>query len=343
MWNGKRLGVKKAKRRFDLDNVYESDDLKSKLKEFLVDKKNIYCDLDSEDSRVKKSIKYANGIKNHKDISSIVQKLRLKKSKAEIVLIQKAIDITKEAHHQAIKEKKEGKKEYELQAEIEYIFKKRGAYSDAYTSIVAGGDNANILHYIKNDEKLNSGDLILIDAGCEYEYYASDITRVIPVSGKFTQAQKDMYGLVLSTQLKIIKMIKPGIKRTDLQKRAEELLTKGMIKLGILKGDHKKLIKKAKHKRYYPHGIGHWLGIDVHDQAPYFYENKDEIPLSKGMILTIEPGIYIKEDDKRVPKKYRGIGIRIEDDILVTKNGHKNMSKDIIKSIKGIEKLSNIL
>jgi len=184
-------------------------------------------------------------------------------------------------------------------------------------------------------------ELILIDAGCEHNYYASDITRTIPVNGRYTQPQKELYNLVLNTQLKIINMIKPGVKRTHLQEIAEKMLTKGMVELGILKGDYKKLIKQQKHKRYYPHGIGHWMGIDVHDPAPYKDTKNQEIPLQKGMVLTIEPGLYIDKNDKSVPKKYRGIGIRIEDDILVTKDGAQNLSNAIVKSIEEIEALAN--
>ena len=341
LWNGKRLGIKKAEQRFKVDKVYESDDIKTKLKKFLLDKKSLYCDLKSDDKKVKKSLSYAKNLKNHKNISYLIQEMRLKKSQSEIELIQKAIDITAQAHHHAMSAKKIGKKEYELQAEIEYVFKKNGAYSDAYTSIVAGGNNANTLHYIKNNKLLSDNELILIDAGSEYDYYASDITRTIPVNGKFTRPQKDIYNLVLDTQLKIIKMIKPGVKRTKLQEKAEVLLTKGMISLGVLKGSCKKLIKKNKHKKYYPHGIGHWMGIDVHDPAPYLDKEKNEIPLSDGIILTIEPGIYIDKDDKTVPKKYRGIGVRIEDDILVTKNGYKNLSSKIAKTIKEVESISS--
>jgi len=311
LWNGKRLGIKKAKKRFDVDEVYSIE----KLDKFLKNKK----------------------IFKEKKLREFIHKMRLIKSTSEIKLIQKAIDITAKSHHHAMGIKKSLKKEYELQAEIEYIFKNNGAYSDAYTSIVASGNNANTLHYIDNNHTLKDGDLILIDAGCEYEYYASDITRTIPVNGKFTSAQKDIYNLVLDTQIKIIKMIKPGVKRTNLQKKAERLLTAGMVKLGILDGDVKKLIKKKKHKKYYPHGIGHWMGIDVHDQAPYLDKNKKEIILKKGIVLTIEPGLYIDKDDKSVPKKYRGIGIRIEDDILVTKNGNINMSINISKNVCDIE------
>jgi Xaa-Pro aminopeptidase len=206
---------------------------------------------------------------------------------------------------------------------------------------VACGNAANTLHYIANDKPLVKNELILIDAGCEYEYYASDITRTIPVSGKFTKAQKELYNMILDVELRVIEMIKPKVLRSDLQKKSEELLCKGLIKLGILKGDYKKLIKEQAHKNYFPHGIGHWMGIDVHDEAPYKYDNGDEIPLKKGMVLTIEPGIYIDIDDKRVAKKYRGIGIRIEDDILVSKNGYENLSVKIAKTVEEIEALSS--
>ena len=186
---------------------------------------------------------------------------------------------------------------------------------------------------------MKNGDLVLIDAGCEYDYYASDITRTIPVGKKFTKAQKDIYNLVLNTQLKIIDMIKPKVKRSSLQEKAEILLVKGLKKLGILRGKTKEIIEQKKHKKYYPHGIGHWMGLDVHDAAPYRYKNKEEIALQKGMVLTIEPGIYIDKNDKSVPKKYRGIGVRIEDNIVVTKEGYKNLSAKIAKNIEEIESL----
>jgi Xaa-Pro aminopeptidase len=340
LWTGKRLGKKKAKKRFLVDEVHVSSKLKERLKEYLIGKKHLYCDLSSKDKRVRKVLNQVSGFKTFENILHIVQEMRLIKSSAEIKLIKEAVAITKKAHHNAMRVKKIEKKEYELLAQIEYEFKSRGAYSDAYISIVACGNNANTLHYIKNNKPLVDKELILIDAGSEYKHYASDITRTIPVNGKFTKAQKKLYNLVLDTQLEIIKMIKPHVKRSELQKKAEELLSKGMIKLGILKGNYKKLIKKQKHKKYYPHGIGHWMGLDVHDPAPYINYDDKEIALDKGMVLTIEPGLYIDKNDKSVPKKYRGIGIRIEDDILVTKDGHENLSSSIAKTIQEIEGMS---
>jgi len=235
--------------------------------------------------------------------------------------------------------KKFSKSEYELQATIEYIFKKNGAYSDAYSSIVASGNNANTLHYIDNSKKLKRGELILIDAGCEYEYYASDITRSFPVSGKFTKAQRELYEMILAVEKEIISMVRPNILRSKLQERSELLLTKGLVRLGILQGDVEKLMKKKKHKKYYPHGIGHWMGIDVHDPSPYRDRKGKEIFLREGMVMTIEPGIYIDKNDMQVPKRFRGIGIRIEDDILVSESGYENLSAGIVKEIKEIEAL----
>ncbi|MBU1659641.1 aminopeptidase P N-terminal domain-containing protein [bacterium] len=340
LWSGKRLGEIEAKKRFSVDEVYTSDMFEEKLKEFIKDKNNLYFDLDSTDKRVRNIKKITKKLSSHKNIALLVNEMRLLKSSSEISLIKKAISITKQAHHRAMQWNKTGKKEYELQAEIEYVFKKNGAYSDAYTSIVACGNSANTLHYIDNDKALVKDELILIDAGCEYAYYASDITRTIPVSGKFSQAQKELYNMVLEVQLKIIKMIQPGVKKSKIQRKSEKLLCNGMIQLGILKGECKKLIKDKEHKKYYPHGIGHWMGLDVHDEAPYRDKNNKEIALKKGMVLTIEPGIYCDKNDKTIPKKYRGIGIRIEDNILVTKKGCENLSLKIAKSVQEIESFS---
>jgi len=341
LWTGKRVGEIEAKQLFDVDDVFTMDVYEEKIAAFIKDATSLYYDFRVNDERVQKLRALSSDFISHRNISSIVGLMRLKKSKTEIELIKKALLITKEAHHSAMIESRKLNYEYELQATIEHVFKKNGSYSDAYTSIVACGNAANTLHYISNSERLINGELILIDAGCEYDYYASDITRTIPVNGTFSIAQKELYEMILSVENQIIKMIKPGILRTALQEKSEELLCEGMIKLGILKGSVKKLLKKKKHKKYYPHGIGHWMGIDVHDECPYRTKKGKEIPLMSGMIMTIEPGIYIDKDDKSVPKKYRGIGIRIEDDILVTKDGHENLSADIYKEVEDIEGLNS--
>ncbi|OHE05306.1 MAG: xaa-pro aminopeptidase, partial [Sulfurimonas sp. RIFCSPLOWO2_12_FULL_34_6] len=279
LWSGERLGEKKAKKRFLVDKVYSRDDFKRKFKEYIRGKKTIYCELSSKKSDVKKVLELTKDFNAKENIALMVQKMRLIKSVSEIELIKESIAITAKAHHRAMIVNKKDKYEYDLQAEIEHEFKTNGAYSDAYTSIVACGNSANTLHYIQNNKPLLEGELILIDAGCEHNYYASYITRTIPVSGQYTQPQRELYNLVVETQLKIISMIKPKVKRSALQTSAEEMLTKGMIELGILKGEYKKLIRLQMHKKYYPHGIGHWMGIDVHDMAPYKDAKDREIPL----------------------------------------------------------------
>jgi len=341
LWHGKRLGKERAKELFLVDDVFDRDEFGAKFKEFIDKKQHIYHDFRLEYAKVKILKRYSKNIQSYENLASYIERMRLIKSKSEIKLIKKAINITKKAHHMAMKRAKKLAYEYELQANIEYIFKKNGAYSDAYTSIVACGNSANTLHYIDNNKKLKKGELILIDAGCEYEYYASDITRTIPVDGRFTKAQEEVYAMVLHVQKEIIKMVRPGIFKSALQKTSEELLCQGMIDLGILKGNLKECIKEKAHKKYYPHGIGHWMGLDVHDECPYKKLNGKEIPLQPGMIMTIEPGIYLDEEDENIPKKYRGIGIRIEDDILVTNNGYENLSCKIAKEMKDITRKSN--
>jgi len=349
LWNGKRVGVKAAKKRFSVDRVYDIATFEQRAKKLLSRHHNLYVDLFNSEPflhklyNITKNLKDDRSIKvsprNFYDIAPIIEKMRLRKSPAEVKTIEAALDITRKAHERAMKETRSASFEYELQAVIEHQFKKEGAYSDAYTTIVAGGNNANTLHYIKNDKSLKKGDLVLIDAGCEFEMYASDITRTFPVSGTFTPPQKALYEMILGVQEDIIAAVKPGVKRSALQKMCEEKLCDGLISLGILKGKRKKLMKADAHKKYFPHGVGHWMGIDVHDEVPYSDTKGKEIPLKSGMVLTIEPGIYIDEDDKNAPKEYRGIGIRIEDDILVTKEGYKNLSADILKSVSAIESL----
>ena len=341
LWTGSRLGVKRAKKLFTYDDIFTSQEFEAKLSGFLKEHKHLYYDFALDEQRSAALREKTKHYSSYRNIASLIEKERLLKSPAEIALIKKALSITKDAHHYAMANAKTLQNEGELQAEIEYIFKRNGAYSDAYTSIVACGNSANTLHYISNDKKLVKSELILIDAGCEYEQYASDITRTIPAGGKFTSAQRELYEMVLDVEKKIISMVRPDILRSSLQEKSEELLCRGLVSLGILKGDVKKLLKKKKHKKYYPHGIGHWMGIDVHDQCPYKDEKAKEIPLKAGMVMTIEPGIYIDQEDKSVPKRFRGIGIRIEDDILVTSSGYENLSEGIAKEIDEIESLSS--
>ncbi len=351
LWTGKRLGEKGAKAIYDYDEVYVSSNFDNELEKLLEGVTTLSSDIFNDAKTflhvkgicAKHNEKRSSKVKvrNFHDATSITQAMRLIKDKEEIALIKEATRISALAHHSVMAMNKVGKKEFELQAEYEYIFKSNGAYNDAYTTIIAGGNSANTLHYIENLNTLVEGELILIDAGCEYEMYASDITRTIPVNGKFSAPQKELYEKILEVELQTIAMIKPGIKKSELQSFSEIALTKVMIELNLLEGDVATLIQEKKHKKYYPHGIGHWMGIDVHDQAPYFDEEGEEIIFKEGMVLTIEPGIYIDKDDESVPLEFRGIGIRIEDDILVSANGHENLTQGIAKSVDEIEALFN--
>lgn len=347
LWTGKRTGVDAAKERFDVDEVHSIDAFENVVREELKNKKRLYFDLFSDDPKYEVLRQQCRHLVHDRssivsprtfiDISEMVQKMRLIKDEHEIALIKEALAITKEAHHAAMRSAHPGVHEFTLQADIEHVFRQRGAHSNAYMTIVAGGNNANTLHYINNSDVFGAEDLVLIDAGCEYKMYASDITRTFPVSGTYTRPQREVYEMVLDVQLRIIEMIRPGVTKKELQQMSELWLTEGMVKLGILKGEVDALIEAKKHKQYYPHGIGHWLGIDVHDPCPYVDENGEEIRFAPGMIMTIEPGIYIRADDMDVSETYRGIGIRIEDDILVTQEGCENLSAAIAKSVEEIE------
>lgn len=347
MWVGKRLGVSAACKALDVDEAYDIKILEEKLPELLEGHVNIYMDSFSDNAylntvkKVSKELFHARGIdvspRNFIHLNTLLEKMRLIKEPYEIEQIRKALSITKKAHHASMAMVKTGMREYEIQAIIEYIFKKEGSAHDAYGTIVAGGNNANTLHYVENADFLKDGDMMLIDAGCEWNYYASDITRTTPVNGKFSTAQKALYEGILKAQLEIIGMIKPGASKQMLQERSEYLLTQVLVELGILKGKIEELLEKQEHKKYYPHGIGHWMGLDVHDTCPYKNEDGSEVLLEEGMVLTIEPAIYLPKDDMDVPKEYRGIGIRTEDDILVTSNGCENLSEGIAKTVEEVE------
>jgi len=233
--------------------------------------------------------------------------------------------------------------EAHIESIIEHHFRMSGANGAAYNSIIGGGDNATILHYVENNMPLKDGDLLLVDAGCNYKGYASDITRTFPVNGRFTKAQREVYDVVLEVQLECLEATKKGNTVKQRQELSIELLTEGMKKLKLLKGDTKKLIKKKAYEKYYMHGVGHYLGLDVHDAGRYFTEQraKNSRPFAPGMVLTVEPGLYIPPDDKDAPSKYRGIGIRIEDDVLVTEDGNHNLTAKVPKDAEAIEEIMN--
>lgn len=347
LWNGARLGTAGARERFRVDEVYESGEYTGMIKEILREHVNLYMDLYSDSPRyieaknAAHSLHGTRGVKRHiraiRDVTYLIRTLRLIKSYEEIETIRHALGITAEAHHTAMRDCRAGMHEYQLQAAMSYIFLNKGAHAEAYGAIVAGGNHANTLHYVDNRDELHDGDLVLIDAACEWELYASDITRTFPVNGKFSDAQREVYEKVLDVQLQVIDAIKPGVKRDWLQSYSEELLCDALIALGILKGERATLIEAKEHKQYAPHGIGHWMGLDVHDPCPYVDETGESLAFEAGMVMTVEPGLYFRADDESVPERYRGIGIRIEDNILVTESGVENLSAMIAKTVEEIE------
>jgi len=349
LWNGARLGVEGAGARFSVDEVCDVATYSEAIQELLREHVTLYIDLFDESpflSQAKKgaaALHAQRGVKRHirtiEDVTYLIRSMRLIKSPDEIDAIKKAVAITAEGHHEAMRKCRTGMAEYQLQAHMNYVFINGGATSEAYGAIVAGGNNANTLHYVDNRDTLKEGDLVLIDAACEWELYASDITRTFPVSGKFSGAQREVYEKVLDVQLRVIEAIKPGVKRDWLQTYSEELLCQALIDLGILHGELNALLEAKEHKKYAPHGIGHWMGLDVHDPCPYVDEAGESLIFVPGMVMTVEPGIYIRSDDESVEEKYRGIGIRIEDDILITEEGCENLSSMIAKTVDNIEKM----
>ena len=334
---------------FGADISFSIDELDEKLPEMMKNMENLYYTLGTYEDFDSKIIKMVSNLRKRVrkgdyaptsiiETASITHSMRLVKKEEEIELMKKANFISQEGHIELMKTVKAGMYEYELEALVENIFRKNGANGVAYNSIVGTGINATILHYTENNTELKDGELLLVDAGAEYKYYCGDITRTIPVSGKFSKAQKEVYEVVLEAELEALKIAKPGVKFHDIHARAVEVITDGLVKLGFLKGSVEKLIEDEKYKTFYMHNTSHWLGMDVHDAGKYFV-NGESRKLEAGMILTIEPGLYIQEGVEGVPSEYIGIGIRIEDDVLITENGHEVLSQRVPKTVEDIEKM----
>jgi Xaa-Pro aminopeptidase len=262
--------------------------------------------------------------------------MRLIKDRSELDLMRRAAKITAEAHVRAMRECRVGAYEYELEAALSHTYRKSGARRHAFEPIVASGANCTVLHYVENDKIINDGDLVLIDAGCEFEYYDADVTRTFPANGRFTAEQRRIYEIVLSAQLAAIEMAKPGNTFNQVHDKACEVLVEGMIECGLLVGDRDKIIEDKSFKRYYPHGTSHWLGMDVHDVGRYHVDGKNR-ELQAGMVLTVEPGIYVPMYGEHTANEFRGIGIRIEDDVLITADGHEVLTAEIPKTADEIE------
>jgi Xaa-Pro aminopeptidase len=349
MWEGTRVGVEGAKAQFGADAAYPIADLEQIFREELKKSETLYHALGAyaeHDDFIFRVLKdhHPNPRRGEKNFSRLVRvqdvlnPMRKVKDAAEIELLRKNCRNTALAHKRAMEFTKPGQYEYQVEAEIEFWFRYGGAEDLAYASIVAGGNNATVLHYKTNRDQLKDGDLILIDAAGEMDLYASDITRTYPVNGKFTKAQKEIYEIVLKAQKEAIAFTKPGVKFHDVHKRATEVMVDGLIGLGLLKGKRDDIMADRKnYVQFYPHNTSHWIGMDVHDCGDYYLADGTSIPLETGNMITIEPGIYIGADRTDVPAEYRGIGIRIEDDILVTANGCENLTKDAPKEIAEIE------
>ena len=348
-WDGLRLGPVEAKQVLGVDDAFPIDDIDDILPGLLEGKSHIYYSAGKDKAFDKQLMQWVDEVTIDKesdgqpcceqvDLDHLLAELRLIKSGAEIRLMRKAAEISAEAHCRAMRFCQPGHYEYQLQAEIEHQFMMSGATCPAYTSIVGGGKNACILHYIENQSALKSGDLVLIDAGCEYQNYAADITRTFPVNGKFSHAQAAIYDIVLAAQEAAINTIAPGVTYDQANKAAITVITQGLVNLGLLNGDVDQLIKEGAYRDFYMHSVSHWLGMDVHDVGDYKINNQWRV-YEPGMLLTIEPGIYIAADNKNVDKKLRGIGVRIEDDILVTKKGFEVLTDAVPKQREQIESL----
>ena len=346
IWDGYRAGPIGAVKDFLFDKAYDNTQIDEMLPDILfgsdivlypIGKKNGFDQkVINWTSEASKKDRHSKSL-NISDASSIIGNARLIKDDHEISLIKKACSISADAHIEAMKSVKGGDSEQFIESMYIHEFSKRGARYPAYNPIVAGGENACVLHYVENNQQLNNDDLLLVDAGCEYEMYAADITRTFPVSGKFSDEQLAIYKFVLVAMNAAIDMVKPGNHVMQPQEISEKVITEGLVRLGLLDGDPEELHKSGAYKEFYMHKIGHWLGLDVHDAGDYV-EGEEYMKFKPGMITTIEPGIYISSS-MDVDDKWKGIGIRIEDDILVTKDGNENLTKKVPSDPEEIESL----
>ncbi|HEY9675658.1 MAG TPA: aminopeptidase P N-terminal domain-containing protein [Waterburya sp.] len=348
VWSGYRTGVDAAKEKFGADEAYPITELEEKLPKYLEKADRIYYHLGRERKfndvilnqwqRLMATYpKRGTGPIAIESTHPILHSMRLVKSPTELEMMRKAVAISVEAHNHAREFAQPGRYEYEVQAELEHIFRLRGALGPAYPSIVASGANSCILHYIENNRQMQEGDLLLIDAGCSYGYYNADITRTFPVGNTFTAEQKILYELVLKAQVDAIAQVQAGNPYNSFHDTAVRVLVEGLMDLGLLVGDIEEIIKEEKYKPFYMHRTGHWLGLDVHDAGVYKHGENWQM-LQPGHVVTVEPGLYIGRHTKpvegqpEIPERWRGIGIRIEDDVLVTHSGNEVLTAGVPKS-----------
>jgi Xaa-Pro aminopeptidase len=347
IWTGRRAGVEGAVERYGAAEAYPVAELDAKLPALLDGAQTLWYRLGHDpqwDARVVRILKElrAQGRAGKRapttvvDSGQVLHELRLVKGPEEIQRLRKAAEITAEAHMAAMRDGQPGRREHQVQAEIEYAFRRRGGSGPGYGTIVAAGVNSTILHYRAGDDVLQDGQVCLVDAGGEYDYYTADVTRTFPVSGEFSKAQRELYQLCLDAEKAGIEAVRPGTTLDAIHDGVVRRLTEGFIGLGLLSGTADERIEDKSYRKYYMHRTSHWLGMDVHDVGDYVVDGKPR-PLVPGMVLTVEPGIYVPADDEAAPKEMRGIGIRIEDDVLVTEDGHKNLTEAVPKEIAEVE------
>lgn len=346
-WDGPRAGQEGAIQLYDADDAFPIGDLDDILPRMMEQCERVYyvmgCDPEL-DQRLSKWINHIrcesrSGVQGPVEIVALdhyLHEMRLFKSRSEVKVMRQAARISAKAHQCVMRACAAGAYEYQLEGEFINNCIQQGARYQAYPPIVGGGSNACVLHYIDNRDRLQDGDMLLIDAGCELDFYASDITRTYPVNGVFSEPQRQLYELVLAAQAAAIDKVKPGNHWNDPHDAAVRTMTRGLVKLGILKGSVPKLIREEKYKKFFPHRTGHWIGMDVHDVGDYKVDGAWRV-LEPGMVLTVEPGLYIPAGTRGVAKKWWDIGIRIEDDVLVTEAGYEILTKDIAKSVNEIE------
>ena len=353
IWTGIRAGVEGAIGRYGADQAFPLADLDQELGALLEPVETLFFAMGRSAAndqtlhgllaRLRRGRKLHLGPSAVLEPSRLLADLRLHKTDEELELMRTGAAISGEAHTEAMRQVRPGMNEYEIEALIEYTFRRRGAWGWAYGSIVGGGANACILHYRENDAVLRDGDLMLIDAGAEVDGYATDITRTSPVNGRFSPAQRDLYQLVLDVQVAAVEATKPGLSLQTMHDDVLRGLSQGLLDLGLLSGSLDQILEEKLYRRYYMHRTSHWLGLDVHDVGGYRVaaegSDGDNRPLAAGMVFTIEPGIYVAPDDEEAPEAFRGIGIRIEDDVLVTETGYENLTDSTPKTIDDIEAL----
>ncbi len=347
-WDGFRHGSAAASRRFGFDEAYPIGELDERLPSLLGDQPVVYSFIGSDDAWDRRLCGWLNQVRTQArtgirppdgllDARAPLGDMRLVKSDDELTLMRSAAVISAKAHCRAMTHVRPGMREYEVEAELLYTFRRRGAQAPAYSSIVAGGANACVLHYTENHARLSTGDLLLIDAGCEFNGYAADITRTFPVSGKFNPFQKDLYQIVLAAQQAAIAKVRPGVRWDQPHRAALAILVRGFIDLGLCHGSVDGVLASGDYQRFYMHKTGHWLGLDVHDTGQY-KENGKWRKLTPGMTLTVEPGCYIRPADN-IPQQYWNTGIRIEDDVVVTNSSCDVLTAAVPKTVDAIETL----